>query len=358
MQANAKDYQSRKCSLRAVLRDPASRERIQDAVRRCDTLWTHCLLFIKGFLLQKYEDDPGRLQPFPKVTRDFVMNAMRAVAGIQVNGGNEIAQQQRQDFHNFFVQHYAPTMPPEEPLTPHTNLTQVINYLSQELVTCYENNIKEHWVKHLNKFLNDALKKKQKLRTIDDGDGSPEEKKAAKTALLQQFDAVKRDLLNSRNDVPHVKQSPAQYHDWIDQAAFLIMPLGRTLQQNNVMYDIACSPQDYLYGMIFMGDFREIDAGLTNSKVKLLSVFPLKTSLVPRSIRIDSTSLLILLDWDNRTLLANREGELLERKNAAWDQFFNLNLRIFKGNQGACVCVCACACVCVRIARRRTVMNV
>lgn len=88
MQANAKDYQSRKCSLRAVLRDPASVERIQDAVRRCDTLWTHCLLFIKGFLLQKYEEDPERTQPFPKVTRDFVMNAMRAVAGIQVDGGN------------------------------------------------------------------------------------------------------------------------------------------------------------------------------------------------------------------------------------------------------------------------------
>jgi len=143
--------------------------------------------------------------------------------------------------------------------------------------------------------------------------------------------------MNSRNEVPYVKQSPAKYHAWIDRASFFIMPRGRTLRQNDVMYDIACSPQDYLYGMIYMGDFRETQAGLTNSKVKLLSVFPLKTSLVPRSIRIDTTSVLKLLDWDRpgcRTELSNREGELLERKNAAWDQFFNLNLRIFKGNQG------------------------
>ena len=60
------DYQSRKCSLRAVLRGPASVERIQDAVRRCDTLWIHCLLFIKGFLLNKYEQDPEREQDLPR----------------------------------------------------------------------------------------------------------------------------------------------------------------------------------------------------------------------------------------------------------------------------------------------------
>ena len=280
------DYQSRKCSLRAVLRDPASVQLIQDAVRRCDTLWTHCLLFLKGFLLQKYEQDPERAQNLPRVDPTFVLNALRVLGGVVVNGGSVIAQQQRQEFHNFYAQHYAPAMLDEEPLTPHTHLTQILNYLSQELVVNYETNIKEHWLKHLNLFLNDGLKKRERLRLIDEGVWTVEEKKAKKTALFRELDAVKNDLLNSRNDVP-VKHSHPYYHSWIDRAAFLIMPRGRTIRENDVMYDIAFSPQDYLYGMIFMGDFRETTAGQKNLKVKLLNVFPLKTSLVPRSIRID-----------------------------------------------------------------------
>jgi len=138
------DYQSRKCSLRAVLRGPASVERIQDAVRRCDTLWIQCLLFIKGFLLNKYEQDPEREQDLPRVDPTFVLNALRAVAGVRVNGGSRSAQEQRQDLRDFYVQHYAPTMPPEEPLTPATHLTQILVYLSKELVVDYENNIKQH----------------------------------------------------------------------------------------------------------------------------------------------------------------------------------------------------------------------
>ena len=158
------DYQSRKCSLRAVLRGPASVERIQDAVRRCDTLWIHCLLFIKGFLLNKYEQDPERARDLPQVDPTFVLNALRTVAGVRVNGGSRSAQGQRQDLRDFYVQHYAPTMPPEEPLTPATHLTQILVYLSKELVVDYENNIKQHWLQHLNLFLNDGLQKKEMLR--------------------------------------------------------------------------------------------------------------------------------------------------------------------------------------------------
>ena len=179
------DYQSRKCSLRAVLRDPASVQLIQDAVRRCDTLWTHCLLFLKGFLLQKYVQDPERAHNLPLVDQTFVLNALRVVGGVQLHGGSETAQQQRQDFHEFFVQHYAPTMLDEEPLTPHTNLTQILVYLSQELVVCYENNVKQHWLQHLNLFLNDGLNKRERLRIIDDGEGSVADKKASKTALFR-----------------------------------------------------------------------------------------------------------------------------------------------------------------------------
>ena len=151
------NFQSRKCSLRAVLPGNVSVDRIQRAVLRCDTLWTHCLLFLKGFLLHKYEQDPEREQPFPQVNSVFVLNAFKVVAGRQVNGGNVVAQQQRQEFQEFFDQQYAPTMPPEEGFTATDNLTQILNYMAQEVVVCYETNMKQHWLKHLKLFVNDLL---------------------------------------------------------------------------------------------------------------------------------------------------------------------------------------------------------
>ena len=62
--ADANDYQAKKSSLRAILRDDENAadtvEKIRNAVLMCDRLWTHCLLFLKGYMLQKYENDPQR----------------------------------------------------------------------------------------------------------------------------------------------------------------------------------------------------------------------------------------------------------------------------------------------------------
>ena len=334
------EYQSKKCSLGAILRNDneynaENMEKIQKAVKMCDRLWTHCLLFIKAFLLKKHDEDRRREETFPKVDNKFVLNALRVLAGIRVDKGDAISQQQKGEFHNFFVEYYRDTMPPEEPAMSMKNMTQIMAYLSQEVVVCYETNIKRNWQKHLTLFVNDAHRKMARTRAINEGDGTAAEKKAARTELFHELEAVKRDLMNSRNEIPYPngRDSLERYHEWIDDTARIIMPpMNRLVQNDNVMYDVAAAPQDYLYGMICMGEFRQDRAALDGYHATLLNVLPMKTSITPRSIRLDSTGLQHLIDY-NRDALDKREGTLMEIKFAVWNRYFRLEKPIFSGNR-------------------------
>ena len=326
-------FQSKKCSLRAILRNDGLRDAgdvitiIQKTVLKCDRIWTHGLLFIKAFLLKRFDE---HVVPFPIVDAAFVFNAFRVLAGANVESGTPIAREQKQQLRNFYDAFYEATIPNAEPPMDMSYLGQILNYMSQEVVVIYENNVKQHWEKHLQLFVNDAHGKAEQCRAIDAGDGTVAVKKARKTALYRELEAIKTDIMNSRNPAPYQKRSPPGFHDWIYRAANQIMPVRNVV--NNVHYDIAAKPSEYLRGMIFMGKGRERKAASTKVKIKLLSVFPLNTSLVPRSIRIDTVSLHDLLD-DNRTLLAKQVGEWGDLQRALWNRFFRVDLPLFSGNQ-------------------------
>ena len=336
--ADANDYQAKKSSLRAILRDDENAadtvEKIRNVVLMCDRLWTHCLLFLKGYMLQKYENDPQRENIFPKVDDKLVLNIFRTLVRSSAEIGDVETRQQKQDLRAFFENHYQATMhedPEPEPLSM-KNLTQACVYLSKEVVTCYETNIIHHWRKHISRFVETAHNKKERMDIINAGDGTAAEKRQQRASLHNELNRVTTDLMNSKNpNLDYEKQSLALYHDWIDEKAEFIMPPNRNVQEN-VFYDIKASPQDYLYGMIYMGDFVETRAAVYNYNVKLLSAFPLKTQIVPRSIRFDSVMIHDLFDR-NRTVLSHQEGTNQEKKDAMWNMITDLNQRIYRGNQ-------------------------
>jgi hypothetical protein len=277
--------------------------------------------------LQQYDQN---VEIFPIVDAAFVFNAFRVLAGVNIEIGTPIARQQKEQFRNFYDQFYAATIPDDEPPMNMKYVGQILNYMSQELVVCYENNIKQHWEKHLKLFIQDAHGLAEQCRAIDAGDGTVAEKKDRKTTLYRELEQVQKDIMNSRNEQPYDKCSPEGYHAWIYQAALEIMPERDV--QNNVLYDIAAAPHEYLRGMIYMGQYRENKAADNGVKVKLMNVFPLNTSLVPRNIRIDTTTLHDLLDV-NRKLLNHQVGAWEDIQIALWNSFFLLDLPLFTGNR-------------------------
>jgi hypothetical protein len=115
------------------------------------------------------------------------------------------------------------------------------------------------------------------------------------------------------------KKAP-QYHDWIDEHNKIIMP-QRRLSENSVYYDIKESPQDYLPLMIYMMKAVEL------SRNTISNVFPLRTELIPKHFRLDTTSLIniLLTKFDHPSL----QGKLSKLKQKG-------NLKKTKEKYGEC----------------------
>jgi hypothetical protein len=92
-----------------------------------------------------------------------------------------------------------------------------------------------------------------------------------------------------------------------------------------VYYDIQCSPQDYLKPMLYM--MRAVE----ERGFKINSVFPLRSDVIPKHFRIDTTMLVYLCmtkdigTQDHYTT----KGNLVKHQPEIWDFFFKTHLKCF-----------------------------
>ena len=104
--------------------------------------------------------------------------------------------------------------------------------------------------------------------------------------LCNQLRRIKNDILNVETNE---YKSDSSYHKWINNIKKSIIPNKEFFNKNNIHYDIQCKPQDYLPCMIYMMKYIEQDG------LSINNVFPLRSEIVPKHIRIDTTTLIHLL---------------------------------------------------------------
>jgi isocitrate dehydrogenase kinase/phosphatase len=119
------------------------------------------------------------------------------------------------------------------------HLNTVLDYMSTDIETMYENNIKQRFCSYVERFVNVSLQKRDRTEAVKASEQSAEQKKEQINILCRELRKVKNDIL-SQNDP---KTSDVQYHAWIDEQSVRIMP-QRELRENSVYYDIQCNPQD------------------------------------------------------------------------------------------------------------------
>ena len=142
------------------------------------------------------------------------------------------------------------------------------------------------------------------------------------TATLRK---IKNDLL----DVSGELTSHKFYHDWIRAHKKLVLPDKSKYQENSLYYDLQCSPQDYLVGMLKITQYRE------SRELKLKNFCPVRTSIIPKHIRLDTTSLVHLL-WDfdgkkkkNKSYFLT-DGKLKDNQDYIWETFFRTDKKFFR----------------------------
>jgi hypothetical protein len=101
--------------------------------------------------------------------------------------------------------------------------------------------------------------------------------------LCSSLRRVKNDILTGEF------KSKSYYHDWIKEKVKHITPNKDKYKKDSIYYDLQCSPFDYLPCMIYM--MKEVE----KEKTSIYNVFPLRKDIIPKHIRLDTTTLVHLL---------------------------------------------------------------
>jgi hypothetical protein len=311
-------FQCIKTSLKSVVKNPVVIEKLTDAAVLANHIMIHTLQFMKLYFIYCYDNG----QPLPKLDRPFITSVMKTLCEAPTSGRPAKAETvllkaRLEEFHR---EHYAPI----ETLN-YRHLNTVLDYMSNDIVTMYENNIKQRFTSYVERFVNVSLCKKESLEAIRESDDTAEGKKERTNLICRELRKVKNDIL-SKNDP---KTSDVQYHEWIDQHVPKIMP-RRTMREDSVYYDIQCNPQDYLPLMVYMMKSVETTGNTISG------VFPLRSQLIPKHFRLDTTSLVYLLytNENGKRTKTTLGGNLKKRQSDVWGQFFKTDKKCFHRSKG------------------------
>jgi hypothetical protein len=165
-------FKSVKTSLKSILKHPEINTTIiNNAVVKSNKIVIHTLQFLKLYLLNYYENNNGSL---PVISKELINNTMKVVCGEKEEKRGKPPKQEtvlmKDKLTAFYKEHYLPTMQ-NDPID-YAGLNTVLDYLKEDVITMYENNIQLHYVDYVERYVNVVWKKKfltEKIRKNESG---------------------------------------------------------------------------------------------------------------------------------------------------------------------------------------------
>lgn len=198
-------YRVVKTGLAGVVRDAATAQKLNDLACRVHHIRVHAFQFLKAYLCHLTTTTTNdNVNLADCLSQSFVVEVLKQVceANSQSNkqrgkGGMPLKPETveiRRRLSAYFETYYRPLLyysfgRKEFECSPSSeNLCQIFQYMSKEIITAYENNIREHFADHVGQLVNVVWQRRQMLRAL-------EGQKAAKLAFLSELKQVKKDLL-------------------------------------------------------------------------------------------------------------------------------------------------------------------
>ena len=133
--------------------------------------------------------------------------------------------------------------------------------------------------------VNVVWNKKDTITKIKEENKDEEKQKELINEFCRQLRNIKTDILEITTEY----KSDVKYHNWIKEIKKTITPNKVKYQKDSLYYDLQCNPQDYLPCMIIM--MKEIE----KYKIMIYNVFPMRNDIIMKSIKLDTTTLVLLL---------------------------------------------------------------
>jgi len=308
-----------KVSLKHILKnEDINQPKINEVVIKAHKIVIHTLQFMKLYLL----DHIDKNIKLPVIDKVFINCCMKILCEESPSGRppKQEIKDLKEKLTKFYKKHYEPLCQKET--LDYTYMNTILDYLTIDVLTMYENNIKQHYIEYIERYVNVVWKKKQTFEEIKDKKKKDEQKELINN-FCSQLRRIKNDLLNIENEK---YKSDKKYHDWIKKQHKLIVPDKKKFKKNNLYYDLQCCPQDYFSCMVNM--MKEVE----KNECSVNNVFPMRTDIIPKHIRLDTTTLVHLLmtkKQGNKTDYLFK-GNLKRFENKIWKFFFRTERQCFK----------------------------
>ena len=310
-------YKTIKVPLKHIIKNfEINQPKINDLTIMSHKIVIHTLQFMKMYLINYYNIN----NKLPTIDASFINCCMKILCKEKATGrpAKTEIKELKDTLTVFYNQHYKQLQLDE---IEYTHMNTILDYLSISIITDYENNIKCHYVEYIERYVNVIWKKKFIIEKIRKIKKTKKEKDDAINRFNSDLRKIKNDLLNVENTN---FKSKAFYHKWIKEQKKLILPI-KEFKKSNLYYDIQCVPMDYLPKMIYMMKIIEKE-GLT-----INNPFPLRTDIIPKHIRIDTTILvhtLLTKKYGNKSDYLFK-GNLKKNEDKIWKFFFRTERQCF-----------------------------
>jgi len=308
-----------KISLKSILKHPdINLPKITNAVIKCNKIVIQTLMFIKLFLLDHYE----KHNILPIINDEFINSCMKILCNEKASGRppKQEIKELKEKLSAFYKTDFQPLIQNED--LDYTHMNTILDYLTIDILTMYENNIKFHYVEYVERYVNVVWKKKFIVSKIRKLNITQKEKEQRVSNLCSQLRKIKTDLLNieSTNYKSH-----SMYHTWINRQKQMITPNKTTYKKNNIVYDLMCSPMDYFPCMINM--MKQVE----KEEQTISNVFPMRSEVIPKHIRLDTTTLVHLLMTKKQGNKSDylTKGNLKRKEDKIWEFFFRTERKMF-----------------------------
>lgn len=312
-------FKTIKVSLKHIIKHPEINiPKISNGVMKAHKIIIYTLQFLKLYFINYYNINHS----LPKIDKVLINCVMKILCQEQSRGRppKKEIRELKEKLTDFYNLHYQPFRQNED--LDYTHLNTVLDYLTIDILTMYENNIKQRYVEYIERYINCMWKKKFFIDKIRKVFKTKKERESRIRKLNAQLINIKNDILNVENTK---YKSHIMYHSWINEQKKHILPQKKKFKKDNLYYDLQCTPQEYLPCMVFMNKMIEKEG------FKINNVFPLRNHIIPKHIRLDTTTLVHLLmrkDIGNKTeFLTN--GNLKRYEDRIWKFFFRTEMKCF-----------------------------
>ena len=317
-------FKSTKTSLKSILKHPEiNTKKINDVVIKAHKIVIHTLQFLKMYILHNYQTQS---QTIPIIDKILILNVMKVVCGEKHTNQGRLPKKETleliENLTSFYTEHYNPYTQPEQ--LDYEYMSNVLSYLCEDIMTMYENNIQLHYVDYVERFVNVVWKKKMLVEKIRKIFPTKKEKETRIRQLEKELRKIKNDLLNVESNVDYTAHP--HYHKWITEQKKYILPDKEKFQKQSIYYDLKCKPMDYLPCMIAM--MKQVE----NNEETISNVFPLRSSISPGYIRLDTITLVYLLlrKEQGKKSDYNNQGNTKKHENKIWKFFFRTEKKVFR----------------------------